>query len=171
MAATPNDTSVSEKPIVKEIQVSDGLIGFKDWKQKRVFNARATLDQFKSQQTDPNEKLGTDAGSTPGDSATQESSEQEEVKSSPQEGAQAAKDKANGERLRQLEFNLEIALGLTIHDYFALYLKDKSKDDMVKAVQKLSPEELSELMMAYRTSIYGAPRVESSSQAPKNQKL
>ena len=70
-----------------------------------------------------------------------------------------------------MEFNLEIALGLTIHDYFALYLKDKSKDDMVKAVQKLSPEELSELMMAYRTSIYGAPRVESSSQAPKNQKL
>lgn len=65
------------------------------------------------------------------------------------------KPEAQAERLRQLEYNLEIALGLTIHDYFSLYLREKSKEDLAEVVKQLSPEELSELLLAYRKKLQG----------------
>ena len=74
--------------------------------------------------------------------------------------------KETGEALRQLEFNLEIALGLTIHDYFALYLKDKSQSEMTEVIKQLSAEEVSELLLAYRKQLYGMP--EPPEKAPKN---
>ncbi|MCJ8278056.1 MAG: hypothetical protein HRT44_05855 [Bdellovibrionales bacterium] len=161
MAATPTE-SAQPQQAVKEVSM-DSLLGFKDWKQKRVFKARASLDQFKTQQTDPNEAVG---GAPEAEKQASEKTDEN------QKTVQNQKDKEAGERLRQLEFNLEIALGLTIHDYFALYLKNKSKEDMVKAVQKLSPEEVSELMLAYKNALYGAPKVEAkAAQNPENQRL
>ena len=75
------------------------------------------------------------------------------------------------EKLRQLEFNLEIAQGLTIHDYFALYLKNKTKEEMAQAIRQLSPDELSELLMAYRKSLYGVPVEEANKETAVNKNL
>lgn len=173
MAATPNDSSAIEKSPVKEVESVDKLVGFKDWKQKRVFMARAALDQFKSQQVDPNANKGSQESTKP-----EEASEKSQAPVEPTKSEVAAEvpsavstDPKAGETLRQLEFNLEIALGLTIHDYFALYLKDKNKEDMVSAIQKLSPDELSELLMAYRKSLYGLPKQPEAQQSPEAQKL
>lgn len=62
---------------------------------------------------------------------------------------------ADQAQLKQLEFNLSLAQDLSVHDYFALYLKDKSRDEFQSVVQKLSPEELGELLLAYRSNLYG----------------
>ena len=64
---------------------------------------------------------------------------------------------AQAEKLRRLEFNLEIAQALSIHDFFALYLKNKSHEEMTQVITKLDPQELSELLMAYKETLYGVP--------------
>lgn len=169
MASPPLDAQSVESPLIQEELNPSSLLGFKEWKQTRVFKARYDLDAFKSPAEEIVEKsvekpsgnsrqmeLETVLGSNPSDpeDGSEDSKVDEEsknpVKAHPQFEARA-------EKLRQLEFNLEIAQGLTIHDYFALYLKDKSKQDMVKVIEKLSSEELSELLLAYRTSLYGLP--------------
>ena len=164
MAAGPSDSSAIDKSPVKEIENVENLVGFKDWKQKRVFMARAALDQFKSQHVDPNVNKGQAPEAPKEESAP-------EAQTPKADTPQASIDPKEGETLRQLEFNLEIALGLTIHDYFAIYLKGKTKEEMVSAVQKLSPDELSELLIAYRKSLYGSPKAPAVSESPENQKL
>ena len=70
---------------------------------------------------------------------------------------------ANMEILRQLEFNLEIANRLTIHDYFALYLKSKTESELAEVAKILSPQELSELLSAYRKNLFGEPKTKVES--------
>ena len=89
--------------------------------------------------------------------------EQENLSQSTQAEGQAQSEMSHlADRLRQLEFNLEIAKGLTIHDYFALYLKGKSKDEVTLAVAKLKPSEVSELLMAYKESLFGKSKAKST---------
>ena len=59
-------------------------------------------------------------------------------------------------RLEQARLNVEISQELTVNDYFVLYLKPmKSKDAFVEAARKLSPDEVSELMVAYQKQLSG----------------
>ncbi len=182
MAATPTET----RPTPSSGAGAPPLQGFKDWKKNQVFDAREALDQFRSPQLaaesgnkkDPGEAKGTSDSAK--SAAAPEPSEESQDKLTAVDGKASQEVEGEGpiaqpatevplklaseEQLRQLEFNLEIAQGLTIHDYFALYLKNKSKEEMASAIQKLSPEELSELLVAYRESLYGVPEsVKSSS--------
>ncbi len=175
-AATANDEEASSP---------SQLLGYKEWKRNQVFDARKSLDEFKSPQlskmakADENnsdsttvDNSGDNSESDNANNNSQNSEAQsssDPAKNSQVADATAAQDASSSpnieekaERLRQLEFNLEIAQGLTIHDYFALYLKSKSKAEMAEAIKKLSPDELSELLMAYRKSLYGVPEVEAT---------
>lgn len=126
------------------------LVGFQAWKQQQVFKAKAALETFKTPK----------AGEMSAEGALKE----ESIESSEEKAEIEQIQKSQAERLRQLEFNQEIALGLTIHDYFALYLKSKSKEDLAKVIPKLSPSELSELLTAYRRVLDGIPVVEKGNQ-------
>lgn len=116
------------------LPTAEAPMGFKVWKEKRVAQAKVALEAVK-RPVEPPKKVESPEG-------IKEAERQLDLQA---------------ERLRQLEFNLEIALGLTIHDYFALYLKNKSKEEMSEAVKQLSPSELSELLVAYRETLFGAP--------------
>ena len=162
-------------------------MGFQDWKKNQVFDAKLNLDQFKSPQLSRAEtvevvkaedpKMAEDKPEEPiaavGEGKTGSLEEQAlaaTAEAKADEVEQAAEKiitplekqeiEAKTEKLRQLEFNLEIAQGLTIHDYFALYLKNKDQNEMAQAIQQLSPDELSQLLMAYRKNLYGVPAKE-----------
>ena len=160
MAAAPIDSVPSTAEVLKVAETQNQLRGFQGWKQKRVSEARMNLEIFKKP--------------TPMEEASEEVMA-ENVENSQDKSEVSAVEKAlpdptenqqnqEAEKLRQLEFNLEIAQGLTIHDYFALYLKNKSQQEMAAAIQELSASELSELLMAYRKSLYGVPVAEKATE-------
>lgn len=146
--SSENETSTVSTQNQQEYQPHVAL-GFKEWKQKQVVEARIHLSDFKMRKSvDP---IPQDGRQT---SPQAIENKEETVK------ANEVSQQQGAEKLRQLEFNLEIALGLTIHDYFALYLKDKNRQEMAAAIQKLSPDELSELLISYRDSLYGKPSID-----------
>lgn len=153
--------SQANKAVVGEAQKgSDALVGFQSWKTSQVSKAKTALASFKT----PTMKTNPEAAE-PGliNPETVENSE---------EKAEIKKIHSNqAERLRQLEFNLEIALGLTIHDYFSLYLKNKSQAEMATIIPKLSADELSALLIAYRKSLDGLPVTPKEEQSTINQNL
>lgn len=53
---------------------------------------------------------------------------------------------------QKLNFNVDVALQLNIQDYFSMYLKTLSKDEFKEATKKMNQEEVSELLLAYKTS-------------------
>lgn len=145
---------------VAQATVKEEAFGFVDWKQKRVLMAKAAIEEFRLQQAQLKAAAESSTSEVPPSSATDPIPSVETTHLNSQ--------KTTEERIRQLEFNLEIAQGLTIHDYFALYLKDKSKDEMAEAIKKLNADELSELLAAYRNVLYGSPRGERDAVKPLN---
>jgi hypothetical protein len=156
MAAPPH--SAPQAPLS-----GNEIVGFKEWKKNQVFDARKDLDEFKSPQLSKMKEVDGTESVNPGANVENTGDQNLDPDGDVDLEAQGmAEINEKAERLRQLEFHLEIAQGLTIHDYFALYLKNKSKDEMAAAIQKLSPEELSELLMAYRQNLYGLPPVKQA---------
>ncbi len=158
--ATPesleSSNEITEAGASKETIIFNNLLGFQEWKAKRVLEARNNLDKFKAPPKASEERVSAED-----DSISVEKPVEKPESSSLSSGEPDIALNRKAEELRQLEFNLEIAQGLTIHDYFALYLKDKSKKQVEQVIDKLTADELSELLLAYRTSLYGLPLVES----------
>lgn len=164
LAATDSNSIADnmQKPVEKvekpqNQEPKSQLIGFQEWKQERVEKAKEKLEAFKS----------------PDEISVEQASEGETSKEVFVEnaGEKPSTPEAQADRLRQLEFNLEIALSLTIHDYFSLYLKSKNRAELTEVVQKLKPDELSELLMSYRDRLEGpSPKLEEPA-TPKNQNL
>ncbi len=154
-----NPTNPSPKIIQQE-----EAFGFSEWKQKRILMAKIAINEFRVSQTsinvkktegeEPSRLTDTNSNQTPSSAPGAVPAETPSPTNDPSFAKQIE------ERMRQLEFNLEIAQGLTIHDYFALYLKDKNKETMAAAIKKLNPDELSELLTAYRNVLYGSPRLD-----------
>ncbi len=66
------------------------------------------------------------------------------------------------QRMRQLQFNVEVAQELTLNDYFLIYLSQfKSKDLLTDAAKHLTPEEIGELLLAYQRSAVRADQVDA----------
>ena len=127
-----NTSSAASTPQVANSKAIDTIqalpvMGFKSWKSNQVELASLALSDFRVKQ----QANGPDAPA--------------KINGVPMNP---------GDALRQLEFNLEIAKGLTIHDYFALYLKDKDTQEIAEIVKMLSPEELSALLVAYRKQLF-----------------
>lgn len=53
---------------------------------------------------------------------------------------------------QKLNFNIDVALQLNIHDYFSMYLKTLTPEEFKEATKKLSEDEKSELLLAYKNS-------------------
>ncbi len=51
---------------------------------------------------------------------------------------------------QKLTFNVDVALQLNIHDYFSMYLKMLSLEEFKEASKKLTEDEKSELLLAYK---------------------
>lgn len=75
-----------------------------------------------------------------------------------------------GDLARQLEYNLEMAHGLTILDYYALYLKNRSPQDLSEVAKSLSSSEVTELLVAYGKLLNKPSPEKAVSEAPATQK-
>ncbi len=64
-----------------------------------------------------------------------------------QEGQSPSETTASNEKLN---FNVDVALQLNVQDYFSMYLKNLSPEEFKEATKKLSPDEVTELLLAYR---------------------
>lgn len=51
---------------------------------------------------------------------------------------------------QKLNFNVDVALQLNIHDYFSMYMKLLSNNEYKEASKKLSDDEKTELLLAYK---------------------
>lgn len=71
----------------------------------------------------------------------------EQAKPNPQGSIEAKPDE------QKLNFNVDVALQLTIQDYFSMYLKNLSIEEFKEATKKLVPDEYTELLLAYRNSL------------------
>lgn len=205
-AAPVSPQSAGSQAAAEKVPSSE-MIGFQEWKQNRVLDARETLIKFKSPQhlkqadgaipSENSQENVENTGETPGQAVekpevglnSQTTTDKQNLADSLPKPGSVSAEKPSGpqtpeeqhiaevvaaretEKLRQLEFNLEIAQSLTIHDYFALYLKNKSKAQMAEAIKKLSPEEVSELLLAYRKALYGLPPVEQQSEVSSQKSL
>lgn len=67
--------------------------------------------------------------------------------------AQKKLEQVNKTDEQKLSFNVDVALQLTVQDYFSMYLKNLSPEEFKEAVKKLVPDESAELLMAYRNSL------------------
>jgi DNA-directed RNA polymerase subunit F len=67
--------------------------------------------------------------------------------------AQKKLEQVNKTEEQKLSFNVDVALQLTVQDYFSMYLKNLSPEEFKEAVKKLVPDESAELLMAYRNSL------------------
>ena len=54
---------------------------------------------------------------------------------------------------QKLNFNVEVALQLNIQDYFSMYLKNLSAEELRVATQKLTDAEVYDLLLADRKSV------------------
>ena len=172
LSSTAQAAPAAKQPVPAK-SAKPALQGFKVWKSNRVQMARQAISDFRSQnqnikesetpaQEDPNQKTGN-----PSVQAISVGAEDDTAPAKKEEKKQATN---HGEALRQLEFNLEIALGLTIHDYFALYIKDKSPEDLQQIVKLLSPNELSELLLAYRQQLFEPPKALQNAEVDAGEK-
>lgn len=67
-----------------------------------------------------------------------------------QEGKSSTDVKPNEQKLN---FNVDVALQLNIQDYFSMYLKTLTQEEFKEATKKLSPDEVAELLVAYKNSM------------------
>ena len=106
---------------------------FKAWKANQTEDARAALQRLQIDSSIENaaslEKSQRTSGSTRSD-----------------------------RRLEQARLNVEIAQELTTNDYFLLYLKTfRSKEALLEAARKLTPDEMGDLMIAYQKQLSTEP--------------
>ena len=159
LASTPEaQQEVIQEPVT-------AIIGFQQWKKSRVDAAKSALESYQAPKAEKVQAQLNEGEAHSGDESPQETLDQVEktVEKAVQDPKSQVVKKEAGEILRQLEFNLEIAHGLTIHDYFALYLKDKTQEEISRAVKELSADEVTELLSAYREQLYGAPKAKKPS--------
>lgn len=100
------------------------VLSFLEWKSLRVHEAQQKVEQMnKNQGTSPVWQEGKGA-----------------------EAAQAA----DGQKLN---FNVDVALQLNIQDYFSMYLKNLTQEEFKEATKKLTGEDVTELLAAYKNSL------------------
>lgn len=129
-------------------------LGFKAWKSSRVEEAKTAIGRLQQPAAPPSTNLPSAPGaSRPGKSASLASST-----AGPAASPAASRMQKGGKtesRLQQAQLNLDIANDLTVNDYFVLYLSQLEKGALLDAVKKMSPDEVVEVMSAYKTYLEG----------------
>jgi hypothetical protein len=113
------------QPAVQPAIQPPQVMSFLEWKAQRVHEAQQKLEQ-----------LGK---GNPAPQVFQEGKSVTDPTSKPNE--------------QKLNFNVDVALQLNIQDYFSLYLKSLTQEEFKEATKKLSPDEVSELLTAYKNSM------------------
>jgi hypothetical protein len=124
-----------------------GVMGFQAWKSGRIDEARSILERVQMEiQLDKAPSVERAPG-LPGALG-------KDAKAPHGEAARAPKGQRPEQRLDQAKLNVELNQELTIQDYFVLYLSQfKNRDAFLEAAKKLSPDEMAEIMMAYKKEI------------------
>lgn len=128
------------------------VMTFLDWKSQRELEAQQNLERARKSapsKASKQNKLSAAAANRP-----------DETVSSPRsEGLQGVAGGATrfhrvaaseDSPLAQAENNLQVARNLTIHDYFALYLRFQPESQFREALDKLSKGDMTELMVGLR---------------------
>lgn len=111
------------------------VLGFRAWKTQRIDEAKLALERVTTESS--NDKRSPTAPTA-------------EVRSA---GTlmQVKKLSKAETRINQAKMNLELAAEFTINDYFVLYLSQQANAEAIpEAAKKMSPEEVAELMLAYK---------------------
>ncbi len=111
------------------------VLGFRAWKNQRIEDAKAALERTNVESS--GEKK------TPAARAV-------EVRTN-NSLMQVKKASKAESRISQAKVNLELATEFSINDYFVLYLSQQDSPEAIpEAAKKMSPEEVAELMLAYK---------------------
>lgn len=112
------------------------LLSFKVWKTMRVDEAKANLERIQIEATRIQAGvINVDTRGIKSGVRSRQKIEQE---------------------ISQAKMNVEINQDLTVNDYFILYLGQfQGPEALVEAAKKLSPEEIAELLGAYRRHLTG----------------
>lgn len=141
------------------------VIGVPSWAQQEVLEGEAQeqiVEQTNVQSAAPNAALVAVNKEPPAPSPTTSVASAEgsdvlsfiEWKSSRVHEAQRKLEQLNQQgNQQQLTFNVDVALQLNIQDYFSMYLKNLDKSSFRAAAKKLSDEEVSELLTAYKNHL------------------
>jgi hypothetical protein len=161
-AAAPSSASASTSGSTSSLGSGSGsgsdatdsnVLSFKEWKAMRVEETRHQLERAQLDMAAERKK-----GAAPQEP-------QEFRKSSPGAAGVKGKDSVlrvqkgqNREnRLQQAKLSLEVANELTINDYFVLYLIPSDREAVIlEAVKKMTPDEVAELMRAYKKHLEGS---------------
>jgi len=122
-APTAETQAPSNDPSLPKANAPTPVLSFLEWKAQRVHEAQQKLEQV-NKATNPAVNW--------------------------QEGKSATDPKSNEQKLN---FNVDVALQLNIQDYFSMYLKTLMPEDFKEATKKLTPDEVSELLTAYKNSL------------------
>jgi hypothetical protein len=114
----------------QELNVAASVQSFLEWKSARVHEAQQKLEQMTK---NPNQTNVWQEGRAQTEGAEEDSSLQRPLE-------------------QKLNFNVDVALQLNIHDYFSMYLKTLNSDEFKAATKRLSDEEKTELLLAYKTA-------------------
>lgn len=104
------------------------VLGFLEWKSLRVHEAQQKVEQMNKTQ---GQAQVWQEGKTAADAQAATSGPVEEQK---------------------LNFNVDVALQLNIQDYFSMYLKNLTPEEIKEASKKLNADEVAELLVAYKNS-------------------
>lgn len=120
-------TQATVAPTPTAATVAPTVLSFLEWKSMRVHEAQQKL-----------EAMGKGAGAQ--GAIWQEGNS---------EGAEEASSRPKDPKLN---FNVDVALQLNVHDYFSMYLKTLNSEEFKEASKKLTDEEKTELLLAYKNS-------------------
>ncbi len=156
------------------------VLGFKAWKAQQIEEAKLALERAQASQKaapsssssaagsvsslgdGPHEKIGEKAAGTFTDPANASSMGMATSGSTLRKGPGAAattnrmqkNGKEGDSRLQQVQLNFDIANELSVSDYFVLYINQLNTPNAIReAAEKMSPEEVAELMWAYKKQL------------------
>jgi hypothetical protein len=111
------------------------VLGFRAWKNQRIEDAKSALER-------------TNLESTGEKKAPAAKAIEIRANNSLMQVKKASKAES---RINQAKVNLELATEFTINDYFVLYLSQHDSPEAIpEAAKKMSPDEVAELMLAYK---------------------
>lgn len=116
----------SQSPTATPAVAAPAVLSFLEWKSMRVHEAQQKLEAM-------------------GKGSAAQGTIWQEGKSEMEDASARAKDP-------KLNFNVDVALQLNVHDYFSMYLKTLTSDEFKEASKKLTEEEKTELLLAYKNS-------------------
>jgi hypothetical protein len=118
----------AQAPATAVVAQAPAVLSFLEWKSMRVHEAQQKLEAM-------------------GKGSAAQGTIWQEGKS------EGAEDTSTRLKDPKLNFNVDVALQLNVQDYFSMYLKTLNSEEFKEASKKLTEEEKTELLLAYKNSL------------------